>query len=262
MRLQKYNEITFAILSTVALLGALAGIATFLLSTITNREPRGVVVNHPNKPMSKQALLFCLPTSIAGSNYEYYPVGAVVQRNAGENPILAASQSSKLGYDRFTGCQLGSFSRTFNIVIRNTNSGEERLLSEQPGQVESLKGPSEKCKGGEGDMPCKYLLWVLRSVDTNKDGTINQDDASTAYISNLDGTELRPVTPPAATVVSSSWLPKSNRLVFQLRFDTNKDGKFTEEDGSSILDTDASNPAQVQNAFHDPIMKRLQNTVQ
>ncbi len=270
MTLRRYNEVVGAILLTLALLGALAGGVAFLVSLNSPKgQPPGVVVQTENKAKPKQALVFCPPWVVENSEFEYFPVAAVVQDNADQNPTISPySISTSQGYasarttsaDCLYGGMIG-YSRVFNVVIRGTAPGSERLLLAQPAQIESLTKPAPHCKEGQGDLPCGLLLWKIRPADSNQDGVINRADALVAYVSGLAGNDLRPITPPDATVLSSSWLSKSNRLVFVVQRDTNNDKKFSNEDGSAILETDASKPAGAVPAFGEAVMKRLQSTV-
>jgi hypothetical protein len=51
------------------------------------------------------------------------------------------------------------------------------------------------------------------------------------------------VTPADETVLASQWSAASGRWYFQVRRDENQDGRYSDEDGAEVLETDAAAPA-------------------
>ncbi len=267
MTLQRYNQIAIAVTSTVALMGILILIAFAIFQSLSHREPQGLAVRHDDKPKPKQNLVLCAPARVSGSEYEYIAVGAVVQRDADETPSMALRTyvaSVDYGESKFADCGLSPLrhsGRIFNVVIRNVRTGEERMLLSQPGQIETLNVPGEKCDRGEGSLPCGWLLWTIRPADSNNDGLINGRDAVVAYVSELSAVDLKQVTPSDATVLSRVWSPEDHSLIFQIRRDTNGDKEFTDEDGSDLLRVDLEKPVMGVALLTDTTKKKLEEAL-
>jgi hypothetical protein len=248
MTLDRYNKIAIAVVSTTLLL-ALFIFGIFLGSNLfTRHETPGIVIGHAGRPKSKQVLVTCLPAYVSGSEFEYFPVAAVVIHDADEAPVVAAKSLVSGSYSpgRFgEACRFdeyGGSGRVFNVVVKNTSTGEERLLLKESAQVVSLTRPDAKCEEGAGDVPCATLLWTIRPADSNKDGIIDGRDAEVEFVSDLRASKLIQVTPSDSTSLSNIWLNKGNKLLFQIRRDANGDGRFTDEDGAEIIEVDLAYP--------------------
>jgi hypothetical protein len=264
MTLQRYNQIAIAILSTLAFAGIAAIAVIAADNTFGKRDTQGISIGHSDRPKQKENLVLCLPEHVAGSDYEYFPVAAVVAADEHETPILASARVFKYEYDAaFAGyCGRSGYGRIFNVAVKNIRTQEERLLLAKPAQVVSLIVPDEKCKEGAGQLPCGTLLWTLRPTDTNKDGTIDYKDAAVAYLSGESAVELTQLTPLDTTFLSARWIAEQRTLLLQIRRDTNKDGQFTEEDGSEVTAVSLDHPAMGTPALKGEILKTLSAVLQ
>ena len=248
MKLERYNQIVFAVLATGAVVGAVA-LAAFVFWVSLERDIRAGVVVDPTARVDDappQNLVFCPPIVESTGAYEYVAVGAVVATDASRDPSLLGSVARQSYYgELLTNCNIGGYggaTRVFNVVVRDRATNEQRLLLAEPGLVVSVEVPTDKCAAGEGPAPCGLLLWRLRPADTNGDGAINNLDATVAYVSDLNARALQAVTPADATELASQWSAKNERWYFQIRRDANQDGRYSEEDGAEVLETDAAAP--------------------
>jgi len=238
VRVARYNEVLFAVIGTIVLLGGVALGAFALVGLLGGRPPPGLVVDAPGSKRPKQTLVACLGRTDPAGAFQYIPVGLVVASEADRDPVLAVRKYAR----SFGDCDVfgrGDASRIVNAVVRDLETGDQKLALTEPGQVASLAVPESKCSEGEGDTPCDALLWELRTQDTNGDGRIDRNDALAAYVSGLSAGDLRRLTPANATVLRSRWIPKAGKWQFQVRADANGDGRFSEEDGSELLEADA-----------------------
>jgi hypothetical protein len=248
MKLERYNQIAFALLATAAFLGAAVMGASIVWPRSDGRGP-GVIVDPAarTEDTPPQNLVFCPPIVEPTGAHEYVAVGAVVATDASLDPVLSASQArSRYDGNSFGSCDIGGYggaTRVFNVVVRDRATNEQHLLLAEPGLVVSVEVPAADCAAGEGPAPCGTLLWRLRPADTNGDGTINHLDAIVAYASALGALALEPLTPPDATLLASQWSAASARWYFQVRRDANQDGRYSNEDGAEVLETDTTAPA-------------------
>ena len=258
MKLVRYNEIVMAIVGTLILLG-LAAIPVFTLFTAFDRAtPAGLAVGPSSGPKPKQNLVFCPALTEAGGAFQYIPVGLVVAEDADTDPLLNPGQSYNKG-SFYEGCGLESYnsSRIFNVVVRDLKTGRQKLLLDNPGQIGSLDLPDAKCAQGEGVAPCGTLLWEIRMADSNGDGRINRRDTLTAYVSDLEVSKLRALTPPDVTLLQATWIARAGMWQFRMRSDVNGDGRYTDEDGSLLLETDGANPAAATSVVDPAVLETL-----
>lgn len=269
MKLQRYNEVLLAVLGTGALLFAIIEVAT----SFWPRQPagqEGVQVGPlpgANRPQ-KQALEFCEPHAVAGTAFEYFPVAVVDQADAARDPHLSGSTYGLavrvVGDDYYPqpGCQGGSSRRVTNIVIQDRSRNLERLLLEKPGLVDSILLPSARCGEGEGPVPCGVALWMLRSEDSNGDGRLSAQDVRSTWASDLDGGNLRRLTPEGQSTEDVHWLPQGDRMVIRVRPDSNGNGIYTDEDGVRLLATRATMPAMATELMGAATMEALLRAIQ
>ncbi len=262
MVLKRYNEILFAVLGTLAVLGLFA-LALSLIGRTTASPTDGIAINQTMAAKGKQNLIVCPPVSVAGSDFEYFPVGVVVEANADMRPGVAAMRVGRRQSfgSRCGGSYFGADARIFNAIVRNRVSGEQALILDGPAQIQEVTLPDPECDSGEGDVPCGIVLWKVRTQDTNHDNVINRDDALAVAVSHADAKDLRVVTPSSATVLASHWDPAANKFYFLIVEDTNGDGGFSGEDGSEILETSATNAALAQAVVEPSVMERLVKAV-
>jgi hypothetical protein len=260
VKLERYNQVVFALLGTGLLFGGLVLTVFLALSAVRSRPHPGVIVDGRNVQRPLQNLVFCPPVTDETGTHQYIPVGVVVASDADQDAVLRMGRSSSYKESYVGACNIhehGGASRIFNVVVRNLRTGEQRLLLSRPGQIDSLRIPDARCALGEGESPCGVLLWKIRSEDTNKDGRINYDDALVAYISDLSAHALRPMTPAEATTITAKWTPKAGKWHFQIRRDANSDGRYTEEDGSELLEAGVETPARAAAFIEESLMQRL-----
>jgi hypothetical protein len=253
----------FALLGTGFLLGGVVLVGFLALSALRPAANSGVIVATHDGQKPQQNLVFCPPVTDSTGAYQYIPVGAVVAEDSDRDPMVRMdSFAAKHNY--FGDCAIegyGGARRIFNVVVRDLKSGDQHLLLDKTSQIEGLRVPEDKCSSGEGRSPCGFILWEIRTQDTNKDGKINRDDVLTAYISDLSALSLRPMTPPEATLLASQWTPVAKAWHFQIRRDANNDGHFTDEDGSELLEAKVLADATSQPVIDETVLTRLKEAV-
>jgi len=94
--------------------------------------------------------------------------------------------------------------------------------------------PGEECEKGESLASCDWLYWEIHDKDTSGDGVIDTDDALVPYVSELDGTGLRRMTPEGAHLVSVVRDPQAG-YVLQTQTDADGDGVFSPRDPVELL---------------------------
>jgi len=250
VNLKRYNEFLIAIVGTGVPLVILSAIAWNLIPRGHGYTPPGVTVRAasgaPANPKERQRLALCLPAFLADADWQYVPLMSTIaegQENTHIGPYLAQASFSTAAYDRggpngLDGCdglRDPRHSVIFNVLVRNSRTGEQRLLLKEPAVVVSLSLPDPKCAGSEGTGPCNTLIWTLIGRDTNRDGVINALDVRRLYASDPAGQNLRPLSPEGTEARRWQWDSHSRELFISVRKDANGDGQYTDEDGTELL---------------------------
>jgi len=202
-----------------------------------------------------EAVVLCLPTTVRGAAIRWIGV-SIVDRSLPLSRNVIGSGSS--GEVRFSAnCRLldgrgRSPGRIQNALAWDPASGEQHLLFPSRVLLERFEAPGEECDEAvelEPDrarelpvVPCDRLYWEVREEDTNGDGAIDSDDALVPYISTLDGSDLRRMTPPGTHLVSIAWDPDLGYFL-QAATDADGDGHFGPRDPVELLRFD---PAEDQ----------------
>lgn len=271
MKLERYNQILWAVLGTALGLGAIALAVALALSNSHHYEEQKIVIAEPGKPKPLQDLVFCEPVVIPGANRELFPVAAVNVKNPDSNKItmsnplvgqemysISSSRSSLLN------CNLSSYgmSHVLDVIVRDTKSGDQKSLLGRPAQIDSLVMPDKNCKERQGPLPCGLLQWTIRDRDTNHDGVIDSDDASVIFISDMQITKLTAVTPPDANATHFVWDSDHNALLYRVQIDTDKNGRFEGGDATDILEYSIGSGAPAQPVISETIRKALLSRLQ
>ncbi|MGH8443747.1 MAG: hypothetical protein ACREVL_00710 [Solimonas sp.] len=284
MKLSRYNEIMFALLGTLLLLGAILCGVLIAYAAMEKSPEQGLAIAPPKDgtPAPKRVLTFCSAVTEPGGAFEYIPVSAVVVQNADKAAFISSGESygrARYYYASLTDCRLDSSigaTRTFNVVVRDRKTSRQHLLLDKPGQIVTLHTPDpDQCPANgthrrdddgyhnrSSAAPCGKLLWEIRLRDSNGDGRLDDEDALVAYSSDLSASSLQALTPEDATLLSSQWLPDADEWQFTVRRDSNHDGRFGAEDGTELLETRGSAPQAAVSPIAPEVMDGLRRAIQ
>ncbi len=161
-RLQRYNQILMAIMGTAALLGGVFILIPLVVGSISSRTEPGLIVGKKGEDVPEQRVVFCTPEFL--ERFQYLPVAVMSAEDDSRVPVLGSADYVRVSrYSR--SCDLDSYSsskRIFNVIIRDTDSGQQRLLLAFPGQVVSFRIPAPDCSEDKGPMPCGTIIWSIR----------------------------------------------------------------------------------------------------
>jgi hypothetical protein len=224
--LQRFNQVLLAVLGIASLGLLLLLVITMALDGCGGSRQWGQIPTDENADPSperlRQALVPCLPTTVRGSSTRFIGV-AILDTVA---PRIGAIPSSGSKWAFSPECTLKDTrgGKIQNVLVW-PREGEQRLLFDGRLLVHSLTAPGEDCEESSSLATCNTLLWQVRDRDTNGDHVIGFDDALAAYVSDLDGSKLRRVTPEASHLISIVRDPDLGYL-FQAHRDEDGNGKF------------------------------------
>ena len=89
----------------------------------------------------------------------------------------------------------------------------------------------------------QFLLYELLDRDSNADRLLNAKDASSLYMSSINGENFRKISPEGQHLLELTTVDEMNRLYFKSREDSNGDGGFTNDDRQHLFYIDLASEA-------------------
>lgn len=251
--LERYNQIVWAAIGSVALL--LAGIGTIAalvawLPSGSNGVPVEVVEDDPGKSPTAADIRvdICPPVHVEGSPYQL--IGVAVDRIVIKNRTVLAKRARGIAssYNDETnlgGCgyqSVGSLAATGNVLIRDTRTGTMRPMLAQNALVHRMEYPVRPARTADPNTfpPPGVLYWEIATADTSGDGMLDEQDDIGAWLSDLDGTKLMRITPPGSRVESRTYDDARHRLFLKIVQDTDGNKKLDDQDTSALIEVDVS----------------------
>lgn len=250
IKLDRYNQIVWAIIGSGALLFAAIGVIVALLAMFMSSQ-RGVPVevvddDSPQTQVADLRVDVCPPIHVDGTPYQLIAVAVdrIVIKN---RPLLTKKGkgfvSSYSDEANLTGCEYqgtGSMAATGNILIRDTRTGAMRLLLAQNALVKHMEYPVRPVKPSERSVfpPPGVLYWEIGAGDSNGDDVLDEHDDVGAYLSNIDGTKLVRITPPGSRVVGKTYDENRRRLYLKIEQDTDGNKMLDNNDTSALIEVD------------------------
>ncbi|WP_179348216.1 hypothetical protein [Winogradskyella pacifica] len=165
-----------------------------------------------------------LPILIDSTDYLIHPVGNITDYNSRSSSYKKGRDYTSYSVSRYNNFSIsGDFS---SLKFQHINSEQLTTLTDDIIEITSVHF-LEDIRQQTG---LQYLVYTIRDADTNKDAKLDSNDVETLYISHVDGTNLKKLTPNLAQIVDWEVIPKLKRLYFKSISDTNKNGEFYKND--------------------------------
>lgn len=222
------------------------GIA-IVLSSCSTKENKDEI----NKPHS---LIMGDPMSCGIDNTLIFPVGSnyspeIIENSDSESPLssvkLSFSANDKNFYDRFAKEEFvnnneNKFDIT-NILFYNLKNGQSFPLLKDSLHILSFALHKELEK--------PMIFYRIVKKDNNNDSKFNSEDAVILYVSDLNGKELKQVTPDNEKFVDYFLYAENQTILFKTIIDSNKDKKFTNIDETNFREIKIMNPEMGREIF-------------
>lgn len=121
-----------------------------------------------------------------------------------------------------------------NVVFHRPTTGESRVLLERKAVISEFWMPRKWDENRKPQRP-PFLMFSIIDRDTNGDGVIGNGDAAVGYICELDGRNLRPISPADMHLKAMAYDWERQLLYLMASADTNGDKKFNCDDASELL---------------------------
>lgn len=147
----------------------------------------------------------------------------------------------------------------FNLVFVNKKTGESRPLLDHKGFIDGVYFPEKKYNKKETEIKPTFLLLKIATADTNRDGVINEKDASAGFIASLDGTKLTQITPDNTQMKWWDYDADSQKLFVEIIKDVNNDQKFNWDDPKTVVSVNVLNPKIGQEFIPTEIKNKIES---
>lgn len=251
MKIEKYNQIVWAIIGTAVLIGVLLVMVASPLSFFWGRQrQKGIKVEQFDQKETgrnpEEIVVYSNPIVMEDSEYIMIPVRL---------------KDKKSGFGKSRLSEYASYrGRYNNIIFYNKNNGQSHLLLNKKAIISSFYFPNKK--EYEKDKPVlKFLLFGISENDTNGDGIINERDAVIVYLSDLAGKNLQQITPKNTQLIDWEIDENSDMIFLRIRKDSDNDGQFTERDSITVLKVNVQNPIIGTEITTDKIQKKVKSII-
>ena len=123
------------------------------------------------------------------------------------------------------------YPRYWNVLFYNRKTGETKLLTEDKIRISRIHSIREEFEKASKIMN-KKILYEIGVIDFNKDGKLNDDDPEYLFSSEMNGVNLKRVSPRNEYLQYFEVIPKSEQILIRTLRDINQDSIFNREDES------------------------------
>ena len=123
------------------------------------------------------------------------------------------------------------YPRYWNVLFYNRKTGENQLLTEDKIRISRIHAVRDEYDEGSKLMN-KKVLFEIGDIDFNKDKKLNDKDPEYLFSSEINGTNLKRVSPINEDLQYFEVIPKSEQILIKTLRDINHDSIFNREDES------------------------------
>jgi hypothetical protein len=179
-----------------------------------------------------------LPFVIDSTSYMIHPIGNyTTQKNRSKYLGSSGSYSSdNISITNYSKNRIsGSIS---NVKFQHIDSNELTSLTKEIINIHSINFLREVYKKTENG----YFIYNVTDKDTNADEDFDYNDLESLYISNLNGTNFRKLSPNGQDLVTWKTILEANKLYFKTIEDIDGNGEFDKKDKTHYFYLDLSLP--------------------
>jgi len=144
--------------------------------------------------------------------------------------LIDKSNKSQFSLDRSYSSNQGLIVWTEIIFYDSKLNKGKKLLFPKPCLINSVTFYNKFYLNNSSAILNDYLLFLVRTVDYNKDGTIGLEDPVYLFISDKFGNNLTQISYNNFTIISWTFVNNGNTILLKTAEDKNLDSKFNDED--------------------------------
>ncbi|HKP73904.1 MAG TPA: hypothetical protein VJT67_00115 [Longimicrobiaceae bacterium] len=195
------NGFLLLALGTLMLIAMMWAAGSTLL--IGGREVVAVPAAGAPKPASARAVRFEPPAAMRGTSTQLV---VVYNGRADEAELESSLEYGSRGRGSY-GSPSGPM---VNVVFVDSGKPQGRLLLDRAAYIHSLRYPG--ADPGSRDSLQTWISYEISIADTNQDGELDSEDDASLWVSALDGTGFRRVTPDGLHV-TQHWMRPDRRSI-------------------------------------------------
>lgn len=186
-------------------------------NTVKQKEP---------KPDSSLMEIANLPIYIDKTDYIIHPIGAIQVYEYNNSGILGSYRSSASNYyiSSYSNYTLSGNMR--NLKFEHISKGTVHRLTDKYIIIQSATFLKEIFDKNQQQI----LVYNVLDKDTNEDEELEDNDATSLYISEMGGALFTKLTADSVELINWNTIPIMNRLYFRTWSDKNKNKVFENED--------------------------------
>ncbi len=123
------------------------------------------------------------------------------------------------------------YPRYWNVLFYNRETGENRLLTENKIRISNIYVNRKNLEADDKIMS-KKVLYEIGDIDFNKDKTLNDTDPEYLFSSEINGMNLKRISPLQEDLQYFEVIPNSEQILIRTLRDINRDSIFNTEDES------------------------------
>ncbi|MFD2915843.1 hypothetical protein [Psychroserpens luteus] len=220
------------------------------ISACTKQDNRKVVDETKDvsevKKESKTVAIAELPFVIDSTSYMIHLIGNYTTHKRRSEYIGSSGSysSDDISFTNFSKNRIsGNIS---NVKFQHIDSNELKSLTKNILNIHSMNFLREVYKKTENG----YFVYNLTDKDTNADGELDYNDLESLYISNLNGTEFRKLSPNGQDLVTWKTILEANKLYFKTIEDIDGNGEFDKKDKTHYFYLDLNNVGSKVVEYH------------
>ncbi|MFK7782196.1 hypothetical protein [Psychroserpens sp.] len=197
----------------------------------SNSDNRKVVDNSENTSKKQKEdtsyEIADLPIHIDSTAYLIHPIGNYVIRRGRtkyfDSEDYEVNSSSSVSMNHSKNKITGDLS---NVKFQHLDSNKLKSLTDKTLRINSMLFLRDVYKKNNKG----YFVYNVIDADTNSDGKLNYNDLRSLYISNLNGTKFRKLSPNRQELNAWKIIIEANKLYFKSIEDSDKNGEFNKKD--------------------------------
>lgn len=152
------------------------------------------------------------------------------------------------------------YPRYWNILFYNRATGSTRLLTEKKIRISRIHTKEFNEFEEDNNSLERMVLYEIGDLDFNKDGKLNGKDPEYLFSSDLNGENLKRISPSDEYLQFFKVIPKSRQILIRTLRDINQDSIFNKEDESILYKAELKNEQWNINEIIDSTgRKRIEN---
>lgn len=162
-----------------------------------------------------------LPIHFEGTSVLIHPIGDL---RVYEQSSYSKRESQSYTISNYSDNQITGYLQ--NLKFQQIGSDSLRVLTDKHILIETatyLKPISDKTKK-------QFMVYTLADNDTNQDGSLDENDIKSLYMSDVLGSSFTKISPDLQEIIDWNTVENLNRLYFRTIEDINKNGAFDKSD--------------------------------